>query len=99
MNELQQALMVGALAAEAMTPQRVRDLEEFVRRNPGAYEAIRRAIQGEPFAIGPSLAAMAQEPVEPVGMMGLAPEAMAMTEVPGEAGEPGPEPGLGPFGL
>lgn len=44
MSPLQQYLAAGALAAEAMRPQRVKDLEAFFRDNPHAFLAVEQII-------------------------------------------------------
>lgn len=46
MSPLQQYLAAGALAAEAMRPQRVKDLEAFFRDNPHAFLAVEQIISG-----------------------------------------------------
>lgn len=46
MSPLQQYLAAGALAAEAMRPQRVKDLEAFFRDNPHAFLAVEQIIGG-----------------------------------------------------
>lgn len=46
MSPLQQYLAAGALVAEAMRPQRVKDLEAFFRDNPHAFLAVEQIIGG-----------------------------------------------------
>jgi len=96
MNELQQALFVGALAAEAMAPVPVKDLEDFLLKHPDAYGLIVSAISGVGEGVPSALAAMSFQPPEPQPM---AQQMEPVEEVANEAGQPGPEQGPGPIGF
>lgn len=96
MNELQQALFVGALAAEAMAPVPVKDLEEFLLKHPDAYGLIASAVKGISEDMPSALAAMSFQPPEPQPM---AQQMEPMEEVANEAVQPGLEQGPGPLGF
>lgn len=96
MNELQQALFVGALAAEAMAPVPVKDLEEFLLKHPDAYGLIASAVRGVGEDMPSALAAMSFQPPEP---QPITQQVEPVEEVANEAVQPGPEQGPGPFGL
>lgn len=87
MTDPRLAIALGALMAEALQPQRVKDLEAFFAQHPDAYAMVEAKLGGGLF---PQIALSMPSPVEP---MVMAPEGM------NEAGIAGPEPGAEPLGI
>lgn len=92
MIDMRQALLAGALAAEALAPKRVKDLEGFLAQYPEAWSALAMAmgVPDDYQAPGEEMPDMGTE-----FDMGMGP---GMMEEYG-AGTPGPEQGPEPFGL
>lgn len=93
MSPLQQYLAIGAVAAEAMRPQRVKDLEAFFRDNPHAFLAVEQiisggAIESAPLDIGLDLGIGAEPVAEDFAQEDLT---GGVNEASGAGPEQGPE--------
>lgn len=93
MSPLQQYLAAGALAAEALRPQRVKDLEAFFRDNPHAFLAVERIISGGTIEAAPLDLSLNFEE-EPEAGVPLDLTAGGMNEEGGSGPEQGTEPNL-----
>lgn len=63
MNDLQSAVLLGALAQEALQPKRVDDLHAFFKRNPQAAAQVERFLgYGAQLTIGGSIEALIAGP-------------------------------------